>query len=225
MIRIAFFDIDGTLIRTGGAGQRAFALAGEAAFGIPDGTRHMNFAGRTDTSLVREFLTYHGLEATPARFRRFFDHYLRLLEPELRARPGSPCRGVIPFLDALAALASPPRLGLLTGNIRQGAEVKLRHFGLWGRFEIGAYGDDSEDRNQIARVALERARSLVGADLAPEEMLVVGDTIHDVRCGQAVGARVLGVGTGGGGIEELRAAGADWVVRDLTEADPAWFMD
>lgn len=224
MIRIAFFDIDGTLIRTGGAGQRAFALAGEAAFGIPNGTGHMRFAGRTDTSLVREFLTHHGLAPSEEHFQRFFEHYLRLLGPELAGRQGGPCPGVREFLDSMERLALPPRLGLLTGNIRPGAEVKLRHYGLWGRFELGAYGDDSEDRNEIARIAFERARALLGPDLAPEEMLVVGDTVHDVRCGQAVGARVLGVGTGGGTVEELRAAGADWVVRDLREADLAWFV-
>ncbi|MCB1125013.1 MAG: HAD family hydrolase [Verrucomicrobiae bacterium] len=218
MIRLALFDIDGTLIRTGGAGMAAFTLTGEQAFGVRNGTSHMKFAGRTDTSLVREFLVSHNLETSEANFTRFFEHYLSILGNTLAAYQGAPCPGVTPFLDELLALPQPPRIGLLTGNIRRGAEIKLRHYGLWERFEMGAYGDDHEDRNQIAHVALRRGRELLGSDLQPEELLVVGDTPHDVECGRAVGARVLAVATGGATHEALTETQPDCLVHDLTQA-------
>lgn len=218
MIRLVLFDIDGTLIRTGGAGMAAFTLTGEQAFGVLNGTGHMKFAGRTDTSLVREFFVSHGLETNDANVTRFFEHYLSILGETLAAYQGAPCAGVEAFLEGLSSLSQPPRIGLLTGNIRRGAEIKLRHFGLWGWFEMGAYGDDHEDRNQIAHVALRRGRELLGEDLQPDELLVVGDTPRDVECGRAVGAKVLAVATGGASHEDLQASQPDWLVGDLTQA-------
>lgn len=218
MIRLALFDIDGTLIRTGGAGVAAFTRTGEEVFGIRNGTGHMSFAGRTDTSLVREFLTSHGLAPSAENRTRFQATYLRLLAEFLGRHEGHICPGVAEFVAGLRALPEAPVLGLLTGNIRPGAEVKLRHFGLWETFAaIGAFGDDDEDRNRIAGVAWERGRRLLGEDLQPEEVLVVGDTPHDVACGRAIGARVLAVATGGAKFEDLAATQPDWLVRDLTE--------
>jgi phosphoglycolate phosphatase-like HAD superfamily hydrolase len=121
------------------------------------------------------------------------------------------------FLDGLRALPRPPLLGLLTGNIRLCAEIKLRRFNLWNVFEIGAFADDSEDRNQIAVAALKRGRRVLGKDLQPDEILVVGDTPHDIRCGKFIGAKVLAVGTGGATLEELKRHQPDWVVEDLTQ--------
>lgn len=221
MIRLALFDIDGTLIRTGGAGVAAFTLTGEQAFGVSNGTGHMKFAGRTDTSLVREFFTSHELEPSETNFARFFEHYLSLLGETLAAHQGGHCPGVDGFLSHLTRLPQSPRIGLLTGNIRRGAETKLRHFGLWDRFEMGAYGDDHEDRNQIAHVALGRGRELLGDELQPEELLVVGDTPHDVACGRAVGAKVLAVATGGSSHEDLLASQPDWLASDLTQVSAA----
>jgi phosphoglycolate phosphatase-like HAD superfamily hydrolase len=218
MIRLVLFDIDGTLIRTGGAGMAAFTLTGEQAFGVRNGTSHMKFAGRTDPSLVREFLVSHNLETSEANFTRFFDHYLSILGNTLASYEGAPCPGVEAFIDDLIGLPEPPRIGLLTGNIRSGAEIKLRHYGLWDRFEMGAYGDDHEDRNQIAHVALRRGRELIGDHLQPWEMLVVGDTPRDVECGRAVGAKVLAVATGGATHEVLSNSQPDWLVGDLTQA-------
>ena len=217
MIRLALFDIDGTLIRTGGAGLAAFARTGEAVFGIRNGTDRMRFAGRTDTSLIRELLTLHDIPATPENCARFRKHYLELLPHILGEYEGHVCAGVQEFAAGLQALPHPPVLGLLTGNLRAGAEIKLRHYGLWELFAtVGAFGDDDEDRNRIAAVALARGRALLGNDLRPEEMLVVGDTPHDVACGRAVGARVLAVATGGASWEELVATRPDWLVSDLT---------
>jgi phosphoglycolate phosphatase-like HAD superfamily hydrolase len=215
MVRLALFDIDGTLIRTDGAGVAAFGRAFEAAFGIPQATAGMKFAGRTDTSLTRELFVRHGLEPSPARFQQFFDCYVCCLEQLMAASTGSVCRGVPEFLGQLRALPEPPAIGLLTGNVRLGAEIKLRRFGLWDQFVTGAFGDDDEDRNRIAHVARGRGSRLLGRALAGDEILVVGDTPHDVACGRAIGARVLAVSTGGSSPEELRGAQPDWLVPDL----------
>jgi phosphoglycolate phosphatase-like HAD superfamily hydrolase len=216
MLKLVLFDIDGTLIRTGGAGVHAFTRTGAAEFHVPDGMRQMQFAGRTDTSLVREFFTRHGIAATPENFRRFFDRYVFLLDHLLPQHPGGVCPGVRELLAGLRALPQPPLLGLQTGNIRLGAEIKLRHYGLWGWFEVGGFGDDSESRGELTRLAVERAARRLGHRLAPEAVLVVGDTPHDVDCARAVGARVLAVATGGATREQLAARSPDWLVDDLT---------
>lgn len=221
LIRLALFDIDGTLVRTGGAGVRAFGRAGELVFRVQDGARRLQFPGRTDRSLLREFLSNHGLAETPEAISGFFDSYVFLLDHYLGVAQGRLCPGVEPFLDALEQQPAPPVLGLLTGNIRLGAEIKLRHFGLWHRFKLGAFGDDHEDRNVLAALALRRAQALLGNDLSPRDVLVVGDTVHDIGCARAIGARVLAVATGGDSMAALEAARPDWLAADLTAADLA----
>jgi phosphoglycolate phosphatase-like HAD superfamily hydrolase len=217
MVRVALFDIDGTLIRTKGAGVRAFERTGENLFHIIDGVRHMHFAGRTDPSLVREFFTHHRIEPTADHFERFFDHYVFLLDQLLREQGGHVCPGVPEFIAGLECSPQAPLLGLLTGNIRLGAEIKLRHFGLWEHFATGAFGDDHEDRNRLAGVARRRAGQALGRDLRGDEVLVIGDTPRDIECGRAIGARVLAVGTGGARLDELRAHRPDWLVETLAE--------
>lgn len=221
MIRLVLFDIDGTLLHTGGAGVRAFAQAFETEFGLRHGTERMRFAGRTDSGLVREFLTQHGVAVTPEHCRRFFDCYVHWLDHHLRQIEGSACPGVDGWLAELAALPSPPVLGLLTGNIRLGAQIKLRHYGLWEPFVTGGFGDDHEERNEIARVAKTRASRRFGRELRGEEILVIGDTPLDIACGRAIGARCLAVATGGSKLEELQAHRPDWAVTDLTRLHPA----
>jgi phosphoglycolate phosphatase-like HAD superfamily hydrolase len=221
MIRLALFDIDGTLIRTGGAGVRAFGRTCEIVFGIQDGVRHLQFAGRTDTSLLREFLATHRLENRPEQIAAFYDYYVFLLDEYLRHSRGQLCPGVLEFIEAWTRLPSPPILGLLTGNILLGAEIKLRHFGLWDHFRLGAFGDDGEERPTLARTALQRGRNLLGTNLQPEEVLVIGDTTHDIACGRAIGAKVLAVATGGHAPTQLAAARPDWLLPDLTTANVA----
>lgn len=215
MTKLVLFDIDGTLIRTGGAGVAAFTRTGELAFQIPDGMRGVRFAGRTDTSLVREFFVTHGFEPSRENFQRFFDHYVFLLDELLPRHTGAVCPGVAAFLDGLRALSPLPLLGLQTGNIRLGAEIKLRHYGLWHHFELGGFGDDDEDRRRLTEVAWDRARRRFGGTLAPPDVLVVGDTPHDIDCAHALGAKVLAVATGGSSREELAGHNPDWLVDTL----------
>ncbi|MDE3066705.1 MAG: haloacid dehalogenase-like hydrolase [Verrucomicrobiota bacterium] len=215
MVRLVLFDIDGTLVHTGGAGVKAFTRTLATEFNAPDGVERVRFGGRTDLNLVRELFGFHGIAPTPENFRRFFERYVFWLDHILADSPGGRCAGVPEFLEALRTLPHPPRCGLLTGNIRLGAEIKLRRHRLWETFETGGFADDGEDRNQIAVAARERGRRLLGGRLRDDEILVVGDTPHDIRCGKFIGARVLAVATGGAGLEELKNHRPDWAVEDL----------
>jgi phosphoglycolate phosphatase-like HAD superfamily hydrolase len=221
MVRLVLFDIDGTLVHTGHAGTRAFAKTFATEFDLHHGSEKMKFAGRTDVSLVREFFKIHGLDESPSHFRQFFDRYVFWLDHILANSIGHACPGVFEFIRDLQSLLHPPALGLLTGNIQLGAEIKLRKFGLWEDFLFGGFADDHEDRNHIAVAALERGRRVLGKDLQPQEIIVIGDTPFDVRCGKFIGAKTLAVATGGAKLEELRTCAADWAVSDLTHVN-AW---
>ncbi len=216
MIRLVLFDIDGTLVHTGGAGIKAFARAFATAFGVPDGVGQLKFAGRTDVSLVREFFTLHNIEPSPENFDRFFASYLHWLQQIIPDCKGGACRGVLEFYQSLRAQPEPPLTGLLTGNIKQGARIKLERFDLWDKFPFGGFADDHEERDQIAAAALRRGSRHLGRDLRGDEVLVIGDTPLDIRCGRAIGAKVLAVATGGSSLEELERHNPDWVAADLT---------
>ncbi|MFM2295286.1 MAG: Phosphoglycolate phosphatase [Verrucomicrobiota bacterium] len=221
MAHAVLFDIDGTLIRTGGAGVKAFARAGETAFGIRNGTEHMKFAGRTDTGLAREFCQFHQIPATPENIRHLLDSYVFWLDHLLPQSKGGVCPGVHKFIKDLRAQKNPPLIGLLTGNIRLGAQIKLGHYGLWEEFELGAFADDHEERDQIAIAAHKRVSKHFNRELRGEEIVVIGDTPHDIRCGRAIGAKVLAVATGGSKFEEIQAHAPDWCVKDLREVTAA----
>jgi phosphoglycolate phosphatase len=221
VIRLVLFDIDGTLIRTGGAGVKAFERTFAVEFGIQKAAHGINFAGRTDTSLVRECFNRHGIEPSASNFKKFFEAYVFVLSHLLLDCQGSACAGVVEFLKQLEQLPDRPLIGLLTGNIRLGAEIKLRHFDLWDYFCCGAFGDDDEDRNRLAQIAQERGRELLGRRLPGSEILVVGDTPRDVECGRAIGANVLAVGTGSYNCHELGQCNPDWVFETLLEARAA----
>jgi phosphoglycolate phosphatase-like HAD superfamily hydrolase len=216
MVRLVLFDVDGTLVHTGRAGSQAFAKTFATEFNARDGIEKIRFAGRTDVNLVREFFGFHNIPATPENFQRFFERYVFWLDQIVAQSNGEICRGVSGFLNDLHALPHPPMLGLLTGNIRLGAEIKLRRYGLWDHFETGAFANDHEDRNHIAAAALERGRRVLGKNLQPEEIVVVGDTPFDVRCGKFIGAKVLAAATGGAKLDELKKHKPDWAVEDLT---------
>lgn len=221
MVRLVLFDIDGTLIRTGGAGVKAFHKVFETEFNAVDGFENLKFAGRTDFSLVREFFNVHGVPTTPANFEKFFERYVFWLDHMLKQGQTVVCAGVWEFLRTLDALPCPPLKGLLTGNIRLGAEIKLRTCGLWEPFATGGFADDHEDRNCIAAVARERGCKHLGEELKPEQVVVIGDTPLDIRCGRSIGAKVLAVGTGGATMDEIQAHKPDWAVPDLRHVSAA----
>lgn len=215
VVRLVLFDIDGTLIRTGGAGTRAFGHAFASTFGILNGTANLNFAGRTDTSLARELFLAHGVEPTRTNFERFFDQYLFWLDHLLHQLDGAPCPGVEDFIAQIRALRPAPLLGLLTGNLRLGAELKLRRYGLWEHFRTGGFADDHENRDEIAAIARQRGSLHFERELHGEEILVIGDTPLDIRCARAIDARCLAVATGGSDLGELRRHQPRHAVPDL----------
>jgi len=217
MVRLVLFDIDGTLIRSGGAGEKAFARVAEAEFGVPNGTARLHFAGRTDPSIVRDFFQQHGFAASAENFQRFFDRYVFHLDHLLHQLDGQVLPGVHRMLDELKTRPEPPLLGLLTGNIRLGAQLKLTRYQLWQHFQTGGFGDDHEDRNQIAVVARDRGNALLGGQLDSEEVLVIGDTPRDIECARAIGARVLAVATGNYTVGQLQKDAPTWAVKTLEE--------
>jgi len=215
MIRLILFDIDGTLIKTGGAGEKAFAKVCEQEFNIPNATENIRFAGRTDPAIVREFFQLFGIAPTPEHFARFFSAYVIWLERMLLTLDGNVLPGVHELIAAFRAMSHRPLIGLLTGNIKQGALLKLTHYRLWDSFAMGAYGDDHEDRNQIAAIARDRGAKLLGTKLPGEEILVIGDTPRDVECGNAIQAKVLAVATGIFSVDQLRSCKPHWLVPNL----------
>lgn len=219
MTKVILFDIDGTLIRTGGAGVLAFENAFRTAFHIPGATLGVEFAGRTDTSIAREIFRRHALEPSKQNFARCFEAYVFWLDYLLGQHQGSVLPGVQAAVEQAARWPQPPILGLLTGNIRLGAEIKLRHYSLWEHFAFGAFGDDDEDRNCLARLAADRAGRLLGAPFEPEEVLVIGDTAHDIACGASIGARTLAVATGPYSKAQLALANPTRAVDCLAEVD------
>jgi phosphoglycolate phosphatase-like HAD superfamily hydrolase len=208
------FDIDGTLVDTGGAGMAALNEATCLVFGDPGPA--LDLAGSTDLGLIAKIHEHFEIEPTPERIASYFDTYLTRLEWNL-AQGGYPGRvfdGVTPLLTGLA-LRPDASLGLLTGNIAGGAAAKMRHFGLASHFAYGAYGCDHADRNLLGPVALARANAHTGRTFTAQETWVIGDTPKDIACAHAIGARCLAVATGQFSAESLSAHGADRVVESL----------
>jgi phosphoglycolate phosphatase len=215
MIRLVLFDIDGTLIHTSGAGEKAFARVFANFFGVTDGTEKLKFAGRTDVAILREFFVHNAIAPSPENMEQFFEAYVFLLEHMLQSLPGGVHPGVWTWLHELRALPHQPVIGLLTGNIRLGAEIKLRQFNLWGQFATGAFADDSAERNEIAAIAKQRGEGLLGQTLQGDEVLVIGDTPLDIACARAIGAKILAVGTGMYRPKDLLPLKPDWAVDNL----------
>lgn len=218
MKHLLLWDIDGTLIDSGGAGRRALEAALRGEFGIDGSLGDVEFAGRTDTWIVRAVLRKFGLPETDASFNRFFDAYLaalpgELANPDARVLPG--VRALLAQLHANGGVAQ----GLLTGNLQRGAQLKLAHHGLWEQFAFGAFGDDGEHRNTLGPHAVRRALERHGVAFAAEHTWVIGDTVHDIACGNAIGARTLAVATGSADVATLGASGATAVVADLSATD------
>lgn len=210
------FDIDGTLIRTGGAGKAAMEGALRAAFGVETIYDVVPYSGRTDRAISLDLLRVHGLDPSPANVSRLNETYLELLPAALRENHGVVCPGVTALLPRLAGRAD-VRLGLLTGNTREGARQKLTHFGLWDYFPFGGFGDDHLDRDDVARAAVRAAEADRGAAVDPAAVWVIGDTPLDVQCARAVGANAVVVATGWHALDELHATGADLVLEHLAD--------
>ena len=217
---LVLLDIDGTLIRTGRAGSRAMNRAFEDLFGIAGAFDNVEMAGRTDKWIVEDAASRAGVDLSGDAFHRFRDRYfVRLTETLREPAPG---KGVLPGVRRLLDIFDTRDdvfSALLTGNCEEGARIKLQHFDIWKFFRCGAYGDDVTDRNHLFEIALRRAEAGGAPRVTPADVIVIGDTVLDVACAKAAGARSVAVATGPCDVETLRKRGADVVVRDLNDTE------
>ena len=221
MRKLVLFDIDGTLVLTGRAGVRAMNRALTEVFGGADGLAGIQVAGRTDWAILADAVRRLGGTLDGAMLADLEHRYVTNLAEEIQ-HPGEGRKAVMPgireILDALQ-----PRddvgLGLLTGNFEGGARVKLGYFDLWRYFLFGAFGGDAADRNALVPFAVERARACGLPEIEDADVLVVGDTPHDVMCAHVAGATAIAVATGSSSVEELRATGAEHVFADLSDTE------
>jgi phosphoglycolate phosphatase-like HAD superfamily hydrolase len=217
-MKACLFDIDGTLVLTGGAGMFAFAETFAEDFGVPEISREVPFAGQSDRGIAANLFLAHGIEDSPENWERFRAGYTARIDDHLRRREGLVLPGVVELIDRLEALGD-VHIGLLTGNVAAAAQAKLRYYDLWRRFAFGGFGDDHPDRNDIAATAVARARERHGSASANERIVVIGDTPNDVRCARSVGAYAVAVPTGHITAEELVATEPDLLVETLEDAD------
>jgi phosphoglycolate phosphatase-like HAD superfamily hydrolase len=217
-MHLLLWDIDGTLLSSGGAGKAAIEAALCEAFGVCL-RGQVPYSGRTDRAICRDLLQLHGLEDSAENCRRLVAGYLERLPAALAKHRGAVLPGVAALLEELRARERTV-LGLLTGNLREGARLKLGHYGLHRHFAFGGYGDHHLDRDAVAREALEAARAHLNGGVHLERTWVIGDTPLDVRCARAIGARVAAVATGWHSLEELEAARPDLLLTDLSDPKP-----
>lgn len=217
MTKLILFDIDGTLLASGGAGLKALGLALEKWTGSDD-VSWMEIAGRTDAAIAMQVLERFKIEPTPENTAKFFDTYLHFLEQELPRTPGHLLPGILELLDQLQQHPE-VALGLLTGNLERGAQLKLTHYGVWEYFEFGAYADDHHDRNALGNFARDRAKEKHGITFANDEIYILGDTPHDIACARAIGAKAVAIATGDSSREELANHDPDFLFADLADVN------
>lgn len=222
--RLVLWDIDGTLLRSGGVGRTAFDVAVERALGRHPGEHGVSMGGMTDPQITREILAFAAVaeDEVETHLPVVLEHLeAALAEAAHEIRSSGEVLPGVPEL--LAALDADPDVvsTVLTGNTRANAALKLSTLGLagWLDLAIGAYGSDDADRRKLVPIALARAGRARGLRVDPAAAWVVGDTVHDLACARAGGARCLLVGTGRPPLAELEAAGADAVLADLSDVD------
>jgi phosphoglycolate phosphatase len=216
--RLLLFDIDSTLVNTGGAGVMSLRKIVQQRYGVADDLHDIEIAGKTDRAIIHDILRKYHKATTEENIAAFGRAYIEGLGDELTR-----CRGrVLPGIrELLNHLQSQPHivLALLTGNLKRGAELKLAHYGLWNFFEFGAFADDHHDRNELGAFAHRRAREKHGHDFDSADIDVIGDTGHDIACGKAFGARTIAVATGGWSRERLQSCAPDFFFDDFADVE------
>lgn len=220
MKTVLLFDIDGTLISSGGAGRKAVERAYATLHGRADAIAAINLGGMTDRAIVRHGLTAIGVQATEPSIDALIAKYLEYLADEVTRVEEHRYVVHAGMREAIdAGRARGMAIGLGTGNVREGARIKLSRVGLHGAFDFGGYGDDHELRPELIRRGAERGAERLGVPLKDARVVVIGDTPHDVTAAHAIGAQCIGVATGGFSVAQLMAAGADWAYETLADAD------
>jgi len=214
--RLLLFDIDGTLVNTGGAGVEALKLIMHHRFGAKDDLRDIEIAGKTDRAIIHDILRKYQVEPTEENIASFAEEYIHRLPLSLSRSRGRVLPGIQSLLERLKPQPNIV-LALLTGNLQQGARLKLQHYGLWDFFEFGAFADDHHDR--LGAFARERAQRKHGHDFDAADIDVIGDTNYDIACGNAFGARTIAVATGSWSRERLQACSPDFLFDDLADTD------
>jgi phosphoglycolate phosphatase len=210
------------VLSTHGAARRAFQKAMLEVYGTAGPIDTHGFNGKTDPQIARELLQLAGFDNSriDGGFPELWRSYLRELAGEL-ALPGQRTvvyPGVVELLGALER-TNAALVGLLTGNLQEGAALKLESAGLADRFRMGAYGSDAERRDALPAIAVRRAEELAGKRFSGEAVVIIGDTPHDISCGRSIGVRAIAVATGGHGVDELAACGAHHVFADLSDTE------
>lgn len=223
MRKLVLFDIDGTILLTAGAGRRAIIAALGEEVGDATAFGQVRFDGKTDPQIVTELLEVagHGGPHSSERVTAICRRYVELLAGELERHTTRTTMmpGVGHLLDRLEAQEE-VILGLLTGNVAEGAKLKLRSAGLDpARFRVGAYGSDSAYRPDLPPIAAQRAEPYFGRVPGGAEVVIIGDTPADISCGGCIGARAVGVATGGYSVSDLAACGPHAVFEDLSDTD------
>jgi phosphoglycolate phosphatase-like HAD superfamily hydrolase len=219
-VRLVLFDIDGTILQSNGAGRRAMLVALREVFGSPGPEDH-RYDGKTDPQIVREVMRLEGHHDAhiDGRMDALMSLYLSRLEQELQHVDTLVHPGVFELLAALEGRTD-TILGLLTGNLREGAYAKLRAAGIDpDRFRVGAFGSDHEQRPALPALAQRRARAELGVDLEGEDLVVIGDTPADIECGRSLGVRAIGVATGAYTVDELLRCGAYAAFETLADTE------
>jgi phosphoglycolate phosphatase len=209
------FDVDGTLLTTEGAAREAFARAVRESFGVDDSLGDIAFAGRTEPLILADILAKHRVRFADGEEARFWDRVFDAMRAVFQPPRGCLLPGVEALLYRIAA--EPGWVtGLLTGNMTEMARIKLDRFGIRARFDFGAFGEEAEDRDALARVAVDRVARSYG--VPPGRCIVVGDTEHDIACARAAGAHVVAVASGQRERTVLEAHRPDLLLDDLSDA-------
>jgi phosphoglycolate phosphatase-like HAD superfamily hydrolase len=216
------FDIDGTLVSAGGVSSRALAESLVLGFGTTGNDASYDYSGKTDPQIVRDLMREAGFEDAEIdrRMRGVLDDYRERLGRSLRPEHVKPKPGVQAVVQALGRTPG-VTLALLTGNLEPCARVKLEPVALNRHFPFGAFGSDHEDRYQLPARAVERALAHTGSSFSGKEVVIVGDSIHDVLCGRSIGVRAVAVATGRTSAERLAQEGPDALMDDLADTERA----
>ncbi len=220
MKKLVLFDIDGTIMNTDGGGALSCKAALELVFGRAVPLDNYTMSGKTDTQIVIELMERVGVsrEETMSRLDDIHNHYIACLSTEVTGWNPEVCLGIPELLERFSHMPDAV-LGLLTGNIRRGAEVKLNRVGLWSYFQTGAFGDRAPERRLLPDLAQQAALEKTGRKFVEKEMVIIGDTPNDILCGRHLNVKSIAVATGSFGVDALQAYQPDYLFDDLSDVN------